>query len=65
MRRRLRSDDRRERARRREVAHICGARRLEDAGGISGSEGEKSERSECNSPKLSERYLNRIFSSVI
>ena len=44
--RRIRSDHRAERSRRRELAHISGARRLEDAGEKFGPEGEKSQRSE-------------------
>src|SRR5579863_8692986 len=52
--RRLRSDNRRERSRRRELAHVSGARRLENAGGKFGPEGEKSERSEWNSAKFGE-----------
>ena len=50
--RRLRSDDRRERPRRRELAHISGAQRLEDAGERFGPERDKSERSEWNSAKF-------------
>jgi hypothetical protein len=44
--RRLRSDDRTERSRGSQLAYVSGARRLEDAGGSFGLEGEKSERSE-------------------
>ena len=53
----LRSDDRTERPRRCELAHVSGARRLDDAGEWFGPEGEKSERSECNSAKFGEVYF--------
>ena len=50
--RRLRSDNRTERPCRRELAHVGGARRLENAGAKFGSEGEEPERSKCNSAKF-------------
>ena len=53
----FRSDDRTERSRRRELAHVSGARRLDDAGWGFGPDGEKSERSECNSAKYGKEPL--------
>jgi len=52
--RRLRSDDRAERSRGGEFAHVSSARRLENAGEEFGPKGEKLERSECNSAKFGE-----------
>lgn len=40
-----------QRPRRCELAHLSGARRLEDAGGKFGSEGKEPQRSKCNSAK--------------
>jgi hypothetical protein len=47
----VRSDDRTERSRGSELAHVCGTRRLANAGYRSGPEKEKSKKSERNSAK--------------